>query len=338
MNRLHLLGLSWVAASLLASLAAAGGSGSILYVDNSEGTTLTLIDAGSLKIIGEIAVGEKPHGLATSPDSRRVYASVESTNQLLAIDVESRRIVGTVALGQRPNQISVSADGRYVYVPLRGEAGLHIVDTSTMQVVKRLDVPSEPHNSYAPPAGRRVYLGCMTGKSIIVVDARSQLIEREVPMPAPVRPIAIKSDESVAYVALSELHGFAVLDLKTDKVVQRVELPKLPSGTPRPYLDTYTHGLALTPDEKELWVTSVPAGRLYAFSIPALRLVGQVAVGKFPNWLAFTPDGKTLFVSNTESDTVTAIDVPTRSVRATIPVGRAPKRLIVVPRAHGAGN
>ena len=45
-------------------------------MDNSEGTTLTLIDAASLKSIGEIAVGEKPHGLAASPDSRRVYASV----------------------------------------------------------------------------------------------------------------------------------------------------------------------------------------------------------------------------------------------------------------------
>ena len=112
MNRLHLLGLSWVAASLLATSAAAGGSGSILYVDNSEGTTLTLIDAASLKSIGEIAVGEKPHGLAASPDRRRVYASVESTNQLLAIDAESQRIVGTVALGERPNQISVNAHGR----------------------------------------------------------------------------------------------------------------------------------------------------------------------------------------------------------------------------------
>jgi hypothetical protein len=61
MNRLHLLALPWVAASLLASSAAASGSGSILYVDNSEGTTLTLVDADSLKSIGEIVVGEKPH-------------------------------------------------------------------------------------------------------------------------------------------------------------------------------------------------------------------------------------------------------------------------------------
>jgi DNA-binding beta-propeller fold protein YncE len=104
-------------------------------------------------------------------------------------------------------------------------------------------------------------------------------------------------------VALSELHGFAALDLNTDKVVQRVELPKLPPDTPRPYLDTYTHGLALTPDEKEIWVTSVPDSKVYAFSIPALQPRGEVAVGKFPNWLAFTPDGKTLFVSNAESNT-----------------------------------
>ncbi|HEY2943957.1 MAG TPA: hypothetical protein VGN09_16105 [Vicinamibacteria bacterium] len=332
MNRFHFLAIPCLAASLLASPGPAAGTRSILYVDNSEGTTLTLIDTASLGVVGEITVGEKPHGLVASRDGRRVYASVESTNQLLAIDPGSRRIIGTAALGKRPNQISVSADGHHVYVPLRGEAGLQVIDTSTMQAVKRLDVPDEPHNSYASASGRHIYLGCMSGKSIVVIDARSHVIERRIAMPAPVRPIAIKDDESIAYVALSDLHGFAVLDLATDKIVQRVELPKLPPDTPRPYLDTYTHGLALTPDENELWVTSVPDGRLYVFSVPALQPRGEVAVGKFPNWLAFTPDGKTLFVSNAESHTVTAIDVPTRSVRGTIAVGRAPKRLIVVPR------
>jgi len=115
-NRFQSLAIPWLA-SLLVSSPAASGTGSILYVDNSEGTTLTLVDTDSLRIIGEIAVGEKPHGLAVSRDGRRVYASVESTGQLLAIDPESRRIVGNAAVGQRPNQISVSADGRHVYVP-----------------------------------------------------------------------------------------------------------------------------------------------------------------------------------------------------------------------------
>ncbi len=47
----------------------------------------------------------------------------------------------------------------------------------------------------------------------------------------PVRPIALRHDESFAYVALSKLHGFAVVDLKDKKVVRRVELPQLPPGT-----------------------------------------------------------------------------------------------------------
>ena len=45
------------------------------------------------------------------------------------------------------------------------------------------------------------------------------------------------------------------------KVLERVEMPARRSGPPRPRKfetpDTLTHGLALTPDGKELWVTSL---------------------------------------------------------------------------------
>ena len=43
MNRFQSLAIPWLA-SLLVSSPAASGTGSILYVDNSEGTTLTLVD------------------------------------------------------------------------------------------------------------------------------------------------------------------------------------------------------------------------------------------------------------------------------------------------------
>jgi YVTN family beta-propeller protein len=128
------------------------------------------------------------------------------------------------------------------------------------------------------------------------------------------------------------LHGFIVIDLDQRKEVRRVKLPELPANTPRPHLDTYTHGLALTPDEKQLWVTSCPGGKVYVYALPEMELLGSVPTGNFPNWLTFRSDGKVLFVSNTNSNTVTAIDVPGRRALATIPVGHAPKRLLAISR------
>ncbi len=143
-----------------------------------------------------------------------------------------------------------------------------------------------------------------------------------------VRPLAITRDQKTIYAALSKLHGFVVVDAAQRKEVRRVKLPALPPGTPRPFLDTYTHGLILSPDEKELWVTSCPGNRIYVFSVPGLEPLGSVEVGTFPNWLTFRPDGKVLFASNQGSNSVSAIDAASRKVVATLPAGQAPKRLL----------
>lgn len=310
----------------------AGGVQSKLYVDNSEGEELSVVDTKSFKVLGNIKVGLKPHGLAVSPNGDRIYASVESNNTLVAVDPATGQIVGRAAVGNTPNQITVTADGRFVYVPLRRAAAVDIVDTRSMKAIKRVPLVEDPHNSYTSADGKHVYVTTIDGRKIFVFDPHKHEILFEIEPGGKVRPVALTKDDSLMYVALSELHGFAVVDIKQRKTIKKVELPKLPPNTPRPYLDTYTHGLALTPDEKQLWVTSTPGGVVYAYSVPDLKLLGKVEVGKFPNWLAFTPDGKVLFVSNTESNTVTAIDVSGRKVLATIPVGKAPKRLLVLTR------
>jgi YVTN family beta-propeller protein len=38
-----------------------------LYVDNAEGDELTIIDPVTFKVIGNVKVGENPHGLARRP-------------------------------------------------------------------------------------------------------------------------------------------------------------------------------------------------------------------------------------------------------------------------------
>ena len=123
------------------------------------------------------------------------------------------------------------------------------------------------------------------------------------------------------------------MDLRAGKVNKKVELPPLPPGTPKPYLDTYTHGLALTPDESELYVTSMPGNAIHVFKVPGLDRVARVDVGRDPNWIVFRRDGKFAFVSNTTDNSVSVIDTATRKVSATIAVGHAPKRLVMVEPA-----
>ena len=77
-----------------------------------------------------------------------------------------------------------------------------------------------------------------------------------------------------------------------------------------------------------LWVCSRLNGHVYAYSMPDLKLVGDVTAGKDPDWVTFTPDSKTVYVANAGSNFVLAIDTASRKEIARIPVGKEPKRNI----------
>jgi len=187
-----------------------------------------------------------------------------------------------------------------------------------------------PHNTYTSADGRHVYVGSMSGQRITIIDAATRKVINQISPGNWVRPIAIKRDESLAYTAISNLHGFVVVDLRAGKVIKTVELPPLPPGTPKPFLDTYTHGLALAPDERELYVTSMPGNAIHIFSLPGLERTTKIEVGRDPNWIVFRRDGRFAFVSNTTDNSVSVIDTVSRKVAATIEVGHAPKRLVMV--------
>ena len=66
------------------------------------------------------------------------------------------------------------------------------------------------------------------------------------------------------------------------------------------------------------------------YSLPDLKLLGGVDVGKRPDWLTFTPDSKRVYVATESTDSVTVIDVPTRKEVTRVKVGRGPKRNITI--------
>lgn len=58
--------------------AASSGARMLLYVDNSLGDDISVIDLGTLKIVDTIKVGNQPHALCAPADGRRLFTTIES--------------------------------------------------------------------------------------------------------------------------------------------------------------------------------------------------------------------------------------------------------------------
>jgi YVTN family beta-propeller protein len=328
---------------LLAVLVAAALSTGPLAAENDVTLWITLGDIDQLveadpytfKEIRRISTDPKLHGLAFSADGSKVYLASDRTGNFQVVDVRKGAVVDQINIGNDPNQMALTKDGRFAYVPLRGEDAVAVVQLEPLKLIKKIPMDKGPHDAYTSPDGTRIFVGAQFGRSIAVIDPAKQALIYNLPTADGVRPIRPARDGRTLYVALSNLIGFVVVDVEKG-VTRRVELATLPEGVPKPYVDTFTHDLLLSPDERELWVTDDVFDLIRIVRLSDMKETGQIQVGHFPHWFTMRPDGKVAFVSLWYSDVVSAIDVATHKVLAHLQFARqsGPKRIGVAPKVR----
>jgi YVTN family beta-propeller protein len=317
----------------------------LIYVTNSAGSTIDVVDPATNTVVQVIRGIELPHGVNFSPDGARVYISNESESLLDVINRENGEILKRIRLSGRPNNIAVTKDGRRILVGIRSAPGaVDVIDTSSLTLAKTLAIQRTIHNVYVTPDGKFAVAGSVEFKSAVVIDLQTDQVAWEIKFDNGVRPMAfgINPDGSTSriFVQLSNLNGFAVVDFAKHAEVARIQLPDQPSGYggAEVRLNTPSHGIAVSPDGTSLWVDSTVANAVFKYSLPDLKLVGHCSLpnvyplnhaptGSVPEWITFTPDSKFAYISNSGARSVSAIDATTLQIVAVIPAGEVPKRL-----------
>ena len=336
--------LRYLVPALLLAIPMSAGTVRI-YVTNSAGDSIDVVDPATNKIVQVIKGIEVPHGVNFSPDGKRVYVTNESKSELEVVDRESGKIIKSVPLSGRPNNIAVSKDGRLIFICINEKAGaLDIVDTVSLEKANSIPVKAALHNVFMTPDGKYAVAGSVPGKFLVVVDTATQKVAWELPFDKGVRPMTFDANPDGStnriFVQLSSLDGFAVVDFATRKEVARIKHPDEHTGygVAEQRAAAPSHGIGVAPDGKTLWVNSVYANAVFAYSLPELKLLGRAelpslevsgrhAVGSVPDWLTFTPDSKTVYVADSGLRTVSAIDAKTMKEVARIHVGEVPKRM-----------
>jgi DNA-binding beta-propeller fold protein YncE len=306
-----------------------------LWVTLGDIDQLVEVDAYTFREIRRITVDPKPHGLAASADGSKIYLASDRTGNFQVVDARRGAVVAQIPIGKDPNQMTLTGDGRFAYLPVRGEDAVAIVELDPLRLVKKIPMNKGPHDAYTGAGGRRIYVGAQYGNAIGVFDPDSQSLEKQIATADGVRPMQPTADGKLLYAALSNLLGFVVVDPWKGEVIRRVELGTLPDGVPEPYLETWTHALALVKNDEELWVTDCINDLVRVVRTSDLKEVAQIRVGHFPHWFSQRPDGQVMFVSLWYSDAVAAIDINSRRVLSNIQFARGggPKRILVAPKA-----
>ena len=321
-----------------------------LYVLHSLGEHVSVVDATTNQLLGEIKVGRLPHGIASPGSQRLLYISNEEDHSVSVIDTQSDTVIKQFDnLGRRPNEIDITSDGRLLYLPALQDGVYQVFDTRLEKVIAEIPTDGFPHNAVVSPDDRYAYFSAMDrgdrpaevikqyglqtslNQKIYIVDTQTHKIVDTIDTGDAPRPIAVSPNGNYLYVNTDGLQGFLVLDLNLRAVVARVEYALTEKEAASP---SRSHGIFASPGGREVWTSDVNHGTVYAFDVTQMPpvQVARIETGVPAYWLTGTNDGKTLYVTSAPGDVVTVINIATRKLTSTIqlPEGSAPKRMLVV--------
>jgi YVTN family beta-propeller protein len=146
------------------------------YITNNGGNTVSVIDTATNTVSATICVGNRPYGVAITPDGAKLYV----TNQECTVSViatATNTVTATIQVGNRPYGVAVTPDGGKVYVANNEFFGsVSVIDTKTDAVVDTITVGSLPIGVAVTPDGASVYIANEYDDTVSVIHASNDTV------------------------------------------------------------------------------------------------------------------------------------------------------------------
>ena len=267
--------------------------------------------------------GGKPEnvkGIAADARTGRVF--VTSLSRVIAIDAITGATIWDRAYDGGTDRLAISPDGTTLYVPQFEGPKWHVVSAANGDVLGSIETRSGSHNTIASADGRFVYLAGLKSATLSIADTRERRVVGAVgPFGNVVRPFTVNGAGTLTFVNVNDLLGFEVGDLRTGKVLHRVEVAGYRKGPVKRH-GCPSHGIALAPDERELWLADCANAAIHVFDATVMppKQVTSLPMRDCVGWVSFSMDGKVAYSSTGEM-----IDVATRRTIASLTdeMGRA---------------
>ena len=250
---------------------------------------------------------EEVSGIAASTTTNMVYLATRG--RLAAFDLGSDQKVweqtydGTCC--ERPE---VTPDGKTLVVGSDLKDFWYVINAQDGALKGKIQAPKSnfAHNMALSADGNTVFMA-PNGVTMTVGDVPSMKAIKTITFSDHVRPFVINHDATRVYANLNNLLGFEIADVKTGEVIKRIEAPaemwKPQWGDLNRHFFGHgcpSHGIALTPDESEIWVVdNINYGVLVYDNTgewPTLKMTFPTTASA--DWITMGIDGQYAFLSS----------------------------------------
>jgi DNA-binding beta-propeller fold protein YncE len=261
---------------------------------------------------------EQVSGVTASPVTQMIY--VATRGRLAAFDLGTEKKVWENTYdGQCCERPQVSPDGTFMYIGSDLKDFWYVVNPWTGALIAKAVSPLSPnaHNLNLSADGKLAFMS-PNGKVMGIAETAKHTLVKTITFGDNIRPFVLNHDSSLIYANTNNLLGFEIADVQSGKIIQHVEVqgfgwprnwqvsprPRIPHGCP-------SHGIALTADEKEVWIVDGINNYIHIFDNTQMppRQMDGIKTTAGPYWITVGLDGRLAYISSGD-----VIDMKTRKI------------------------
>ncbi|MFI5251273.1 MAG: T9SS type A sorting domain-containing protein [Bacteroidota bacterium] len=330
----------------------------------------TLIDSFS------IPTSQGTRGVSVNPPTGMMYISYRGdggfrgNGSILQFNLLTNTVGWNKSYSHGIDSHEASPDGKIIYSPdgeLSGDGKWYLINASDgSETGVTINTSTQgPHNTIVSLDGTRLYMGDRDPYNVgndyfyVANTANDSVIQKVGPLIRGIRPFTINGKGTIAYITITGFLGFQVGSITTGNVLFTVDLTKMGFTISRCFTDGFpggncqtSHGISLSPDEKEIYVIDSPNSYVHVFDVSGVEsgtapvkiadihlnhpFLGQASSCAYDclqiGWLQHSLDGRYVYVG----DCGDIIETATHSIVGFIPAMRNTRKIIEIDFQNGS--
>jgi YVTN family beta-propeller protein len=304
-----------------------------VYVPNSVGNTVTVINPQTYKVIGRFPVGAEPNHVTPSWDGSVLFVNDTVGNSLVPINPATGKPGAPVPVTD-PYNLYFTPDGTYALVMVEAHNRIDFRDPHTMRLRYSMSMPCSGINHMDFTAdGRYAVVSCEFSGQLLYIDVQARKVlaalrtgiatdMMRIPGGSMPQDVRLSPDGRIFYVADMIANGAWLIDAGHFRKIGFI------------HTGLGAHGLLISRDARYVFVSNRNAGSISVISTARLAVVHkwQIPGGGSPDMGGITPDGKVMWWGGRYNGVVYAMSTANGHLIAEIPVGDGPHGLCVFPQ------
>ena len=255
--------------------------GNLIYAVDQTNFRLVIIDTRTMKVKRSVPVGRYPFGVALTPDEKKVYVANVGMFQYSKIgtieaDSDYEGALDFPPFGYNTEEMKNGIITDSLVIPGLGDPNSDMAFSVWAISVENVD------NPYVTA---KIKTGNLIGHK---VDG--------IPAVGGSSPNSLAVTSRYVFVSNGNNDNITVIDITRDSVVKEIFIK--PDDAVKQFRGVIPFGLAVTPDEKKLFVAEAGINAIGVVDLESLEVTGHIPTGWFPSRIRVTPDGKKIIVTN----------------------------------------